>query len=105
MRASVAVAYTEHDACGLSIFEKMPHETMLRVLEMLPPTGLLQAERVCHTWRSAVEFLALWPEWRGRGATLAESNLSIPGVPAFAFGAPPSEVSAEARAAAERASE
>ena len=84
-------------------FSELPHETQLKVFEHLPPSALLVAERVSNSWRHAVGSLAFWPAWRQRGATLSEEALSIPGVVAYAFGAPPSEVAADTRAAAARA--
>ena len=89
----------------MSILSVLPHETLLRVLELLPPTGLLVSERVCHSWREAVGSLGLWPEWRTRCAVLAEAGLSLPGVPTYPFGAPPTDVPAEARDAMTKASE
>ena len=81
----------------------LQEELLLRILELLPSSAAMEAERVCTEWRACVQALHLWPEWRTRGAILDETNLSIPGVPSYAFGAPPTELPAEGRAAAARA--
>ena len=85
----------------LGAFSVLPHEAMCRVLELLTPQGTLQAERVCHSWRTAIHTsLPFWRDWRSRGATLSEATLTIPGVTTYAYGSPPAEVPAETRAAA-----
>ena len=89
---------------GESPMTALPQELLVRVLELLPATARVNAERVNHDWQRAIGALENhWPEWRQSRATLTEQTLQIPGVAHYPFGAPPTEVPADMREAAARA--
>ena len=89
-----------------STIDALQEELLLRVLELLGRQAFVNAERVCKQWRALSEnSLRTWPEWRARGASLSEATMTIPGVPAIAFGAAPLELSDDMRAACARATE
>ena len=86
-----------------SLFNMLPQETLLRVIDSLPPAAQLQCERVCHEWRTAVAALPLWPAWRSRRGVITELQLEVPGVMACPFGAAPANVPERLAAVAEQA--
>lgn len=87
-----------------SPFSNLPDEAVVRVLEYLPDMALLRCERVCWHWRVLVSILPqMWPAWRRCPAVLSERALDIPGMPTYGFGATPTDLPAETRALAERA--
>ena len=87
-------------------FLLLPAEALQRVLTLAGSSATtVVCERVCREWHQAVAALPFWPAWRARGGSLAESPFLLPGTVAFTFGAPPTEISAEVRAAGARAIE
>ena len=87
-------------------FLLLPAEALQRVLALVGSSATtVVCERVCREWHQAVAALPFWPAWRARGGSLAASPSLLPGTGAFTFGAPPTEISAEVRAAGARAIE
>jgi len=87
-------------------FLLLPAEALQRVLTLAGSSATtVVCERVCREWHQAVAALPFWPAWRARGGSLAESPFLLPGTVAFTFGAPPTEISSEVRAAGARAIE
>lgn len=85
-------------ACRL--FDTLPPEALLRILQCLPHESAIICERVCHEWRAVARMLPEWHSWLLRMARITETALSLPCAVPPAFGAAPATVTPEQSAAA-----